>query len=88
MEKAMRAARFAGTAGVGERDIDGSALDAYLRHSLDGFGEPARNSANSEGGNPTPPICSRRPIAATSCVGARAACPNMLGTPSTASIGS
>jgi len=37
MEKAMRAARFAGTACVGERDIDGSALDAYLRHSLDGF---------------------------------------------------
>ena len=83
----MRAARFAGTACVGERDIDGSALDAYLRHSLDGFGD-LRESASSEGDNPTPPICSRRPIGATSCVGARAACPNMLGTPSTASIGS
>jgi aminoglycoside phosphotransferase (APT) family kinase protein len=40
MNRAMRAARFAGTACVGERDIDAPALEAYLRRSLDGFRGP------------------------------------------------
>ena len=40
MNRAMRAARFAGTACVGERDIDAPALEAHLRRSLDGFRGP------------------------------------------------
>lgn len=42
MNRAMRAARFAGTACVREHDIDGPALEAYLHRSLDGFRGPLR----------------------------------------------
>ena len=68
------------------RRLDAPALEAYLRHNLDGF-RGRWGSGSSAGDSRTRPICWRHPTGAMSCAGVRPAYPSMRGTPSTESIG-